>query len=65
MQENLNNDLQNLNKDLTIFGKVYVDKLKKLNVYIQGLRGVNKAFKKRKIFLNKNIYYILRNKKYS
>jgi hypothetical protein len=57
MQENLNNDLQNLNKDLTIFGKVYVDKLKKLNVYIQGLRGVNKAFKKRKIFLNKNIFY--------
>jgi hypothetical protein len=64
MQENLNNDLQNLNKDLTIFGKVYVDKLKKLNVYIQGLRGVNKAFKKRKIFLNKNIFF-LQNKKYS
>jgi hypothetical protein len=33
-------DLSTINKDLNIFGKTYVEKLKKLSVFIYGLRGV-------------------------
>lgn len=34
------NDTANLNRDMNLFGKMFVDKFKKLKVFVHGLRGV-------------------------
>lgn len=46
------NESNNLNRDMNIFGKIYVDKFRKLKIFIYGLRGLGCEIAKNILRLN-------------